>query len=163
MYCSITINSLLLTPICRDVDYYLTAFSCVTKFSYIARQSSLWYSAWWIQLQNSLGSKKIKIPVLLLSIHIKQDFSTSAPLTFWAGWLSVVRAVRCTGGCLAASQLLPTRCQYHASPRPSCDNQKCFQALRDVPSGVNISPPAESHWAKEFQKNHKTSLHRANW
>lgn len=98
MYCSITINSLLLTPICRDVDYYLTAFSCVTKFSYIARQSSLWYSAWWIQLQNSLGSKKIKIPVLLLSIHIKQDFSTSAPLTFWAGYFFVVEAVLCIVG-----------------------------------------------------------------
>ena len=37
-------------------------------------------------------------------------------------------------------------------PSPSCDNQKCLQALPDVPWGAR-SPPVKNYWA-ELTRNH---------
>ena len=45
---------------------------------------------------------------------------------------------------------------------PTCDNETHFHTLTNIPSEVKISPPAKNHWAKGFQKNHKTSSHRTN-
>lgn len=73
-------------------------------------------------------------------ILLKEDFSTSAQLTFWTGWFSPLKG--CSVHCRMGSSN-PGRFPLHASSTlPSCYNQKCLQC----PGwGMGVSFPIQNY------------------
>lgn len=96
----------------------------------------------------------------------KADFSTSTPLTFWAGSFSV--AVDCPVHCSVPGLSLPASSVSVAPlPTPSYENQKCFQTWPHVPIGKNhpllkSAPDPYTHTHSHTFLSLKQSLKRRN-